>query len=249
MKISKIDTNHLRNDAHFQFQSDFRDAVAKFGADTLKVKPQFDEWTRLYVREDEALKKILKSALTQQIHEADKARDNTYLGMVEICTAYLRHHDHETAEAARRLKIIFDTYGNVAKKPIKEQTSAVHNILQELQGKYEADCATIKIDSWVSRLAIENDAVNKLMGDRYDESASKCDIVMKEARKAVDEVYRNICEIINVYVLLEGLAAYEEFIRTLNAVIAKYAVKRHHGHGHERLNPDLQDLKDSQDAG
>jgi len=36
----------------------------------------------------------------------------------------------------------------------------------------------------------------------------------------------------NVYVLLEGAAAYETFIRTLNEVIKKYSVKPHkHKHG------------------
>jgi hypothetical protein len=86
------------------------------------------------------------------------------------------------------------------------------------------------------------------MTDRYDESASKCDIVMKEARKDVDEAYAKICDIINVYVLLEGATAYEEFIRTLNAIIAKYAVKRHHGHGHNAplSEPELTELKNSQ---
>jgi hypothetical protein len=225
MKIQKVLTHSLRNDAHFQFHSDFRDAVVKFGAAKLKIAPQFEEWTRLYGREDEALKKIVKSALTQQIHDADKARDNTYLGMVEINTASLRHYDPQTAEAAVRLKIVFDTYGNITKKPIKEQTSAVYNILQELQGKYADDCAAVKIDGWVGKLAQENEALNKLMGDRYQESAAKTDVVLKEARKELDEAYKKICEIINVYVILEGADAYEEFIKTLNVIISKYAVK------------------------
>ncbi|MDR2729174.1 MAG: hypothetical protein LBB56_08565 [Chitinispirillales bacterium] len=32
MKIQKVLTHSLRNDAHFQFHSDFRDAVVKSGA-------------------------------------------------------------------------------------------------------------------------------------------------------------------------------------------------------------------------
>jgi hypothetical protein len=89
MKINKIDLKSMRNDAHFQFFSDFRDAVTKVGAATLKIKPQFNEWFALFEKEDEALKKISKSALTQQIQDADKLRDDTFLGMVEITVAYL----------------------------------------------------------------------------------------------------------------------------------------------------------------
>jgi len=218
----------MRNDAHFQFFSDFRDAVTKVGAATLKIKPQFDEWLALFEKEDEALKKISKSALTQQIQDADKLRDDTFLGMVEITGAYLRHCDKALSEAARRLKIVFDTYGNIAKKPIKEQTAATVNILQELQGKYAADCATVKISDWVSLLATQNDALNKLVSDRIDETVAKTDVVLREARLAGDEAFKKICDIVNVYILLEGAANYEVFVKTLNAIIAKYGVRHHH---------------------
>jgi len=231
MKINKIDLNNLRNDAHFQIFSDFRDAVIKFGAAALKIKPQFDEWLALFEKEDEALKKISKSALTKQIQDADKARDNTYMGMVEITGAYLRHCDKDISEAARRLKIVFDTYGNIARKPIKEQTSATVNILQDLQGKYAADCATVKISDWVSLLATQNTALNTLMAERVDEAVAKTDVVLREARMAGDEAYRKICDIINVYILLEGAANYEVFVKTLNTIIAKYGVRHHHHHG------------------
>jgi hypothetical protein len=228
MKINRLDANHLRNDAHFQFYGDFRDLVVRCGAEKLKIKQQFDEFVTLYDREDEALKKIIKSAFTEKIHEADKIRDNLYGAIVEINNAYLKHYDFDTREAAKRLKIVFDTYGNISKKPVKEQTSAVHNILQELCGKYAADCVKVKISDWVSRLATENEELNRLMSERFDESAAKTDVVMREARREVDEVYRKICEIINVYVILDGAANYEQFIKTLNIIIAKYAIKHHH---------------------
>jgi len=56
-------------------------------------------------------------------------------------------------------------------------------------------------------------------------------VVLKDARKKTDEAYKQICDIINVYIVLEGGAAYETFVKTLNAVLAKYAVK-HHNHHH-----------------
>jgi hypothetical protein len=243
MKINKIDLRIMRNDAHFQFFSDFRDTVTKIGAAALKIKPHFDDWLAFFEKEDEALKKINKSALTQQIQDADKLRDDTFIGMVEITGAYLRHCDKDISEAARRLKIVFDTYGNIAKKPIKEQTAATVNILQELQGKYAADCATVRISDWVSLLATQNEALNKLVSDRIDETVAKTDVVLREARIACDEAYRKICDIVNVYILLEGVSNYEVFVKTLNAIIAKYGVRHH-----RRLNPDSPDLEDSPDS-
>jgi hypothetical protein len=71
-----------------------------------------------------------------------------------------------------------------------------------------------------------------LVKERYAEGASKTNVVMKEARKAIDAAFKQLRDIINVYMVLEGTADYEAFIRTLNAVVAKYAVRHHHRHRH-----------------
>ena len=246
MKISTIALTQFRNDLHFQFQSDFGALVGAFGAAALKVAPQYAQWQARFALEDEALKKIAASSLTKRIHDADRARDNTFAGMVEIVHAYLKYYDAQTAEAARRVKIVLDTYGNIAKKPMREQTSAVHNLLQELRGTFAADCLSVRVDAWVSRLAVENNAVISLMGERVSEFAAKTDVVLRDARRDVDESFKQICEIINVYVLLEGASAYEPFIRPLNELIKEYAQR----HRHHRADGDpdpAQDAPESED--
>ena len=75
--------------------------------------------------------KIQKSAITAQIQDADRARDEIYAGMVETSNAALKHFSEEVRGAAARLKILFDTYGDVNRKSLSEQTSATYNILQE----------------------------------------------------------------------------------------------------------------------
>ena len=245
MKIHKLDTHSLRNDAHFQFHTEFRDLVVQHNPETLKIKPQFDSYLPLYNRVDDALKKIVKSEFTAKIHEADKARDEIYLGIVETNTAALRHFNPNVRQAADRLKILFDTYGNVVNKPLNEETSAIYNILQELKGKYTADVASVGITQWVTELENRNKAFETLVKERFDETAARTtDIVMKQARAQLDEVYKTIVERINALAVVEGVATYEAFIKTLNAVIAKYAVKHHHHHN--RLNQNSQNLQDLQ---
>jgi len=60
----------------------------------------------------------------------------------------------------------------------------------------------------------------------------RTDLVLKECRQAVDDVYHAIVDRINALVIIEGDAAYAEFIRHLNIVIDKYmsilAHRRHH---------------------
>jgi len=239
MKIQSLSTHNLRNDAHFQFHTEFKDLVVQHNPETLKIKPQFDGYLPLYGRVDDALKKIVKSEFTAKIHEADKARDEIYLGMAETNTAALRHFNPEVRQAAERLKIVFDTYGNVANKPLNEETSAIYNILQELKGKYAADAASVGLTQWVTELENRNKAFETLVKERFDETAARTtDIIMKQARAQLDEVYKTIVERINALAVVEGIASYEAFIKTLNAVIAKYAVRHHH---HRHSHTDSQD--------
>ena len=48
MKTEKIHLNNLRNDEHFQLNTEFSDAVNRFNAQTLKIKPQFDIYVPLF---------------------------------------------------------------------------------------------------------------------------------------------------------------------------------------------------------
>jgi hypothetical protein len=230
MKITKIDTSRLRNDAHSQFLAEFRDLIAAHGAEALKIKPQFQAFLPLYNNVDEALKKIVKSALTAKIHDADLARDDTFAGLLDVCRGMCRHFTPAVKDAALKVQIVLDTYGNVAGKSLNEETSAIYNLVQELQDKHPEDLAATGLAEWVAELKTRNNAFEALVKERFDETARKTDVVLRDARKAADEAYKKICDIINVYVLLEGEANYADFIKTLNAVIAKYALMIHHHH-------------------
>jgi hypothetical protein len=233
VKIEKIHLNNERNDAHFQFMTEFRDLVTAQTAAALKIAPQFNTFMRLYNREDEALKKISASAFTPKIHEADADRDETLTGMYEVSKGMCKHWIPATRDAARRVQVVLKTYKHSGSKPINEETSAIYNLVQELRTeKYVVDVETAGLTAWVNELERRNNAVETLVKGRFNEGASKTDVVLKDARRETDAAFWDICDIINVYVILEGAANYETFIRTLNEVIKKYSVKTHkHRHG------------------
>ena len=232
MKIKSIHSNQLRNDEHFQFNTEFKDLVNKFDAAELKIGAQFNDFLALFKQEDEALKKIMKSAFTLDLQDLDKRRDRLFRGIIGISKTALHHFNEEVQEAGRRLKILLDTYGNIARKPMNEATSAIYNILQELNGKYAPDVALmVGLTDWVTELETCNGNFDQLMKNRYEESAMKSDLVLKECRQKVDEAYQNIVERINALVVIEGEADYKEFIRNLNIVIEKYTVILAHRRG------------------
>jgi len=134
----------------------------------------------------------------------------------------MKHFREDVQQAATRLKIVLDTYGNLAKKPLNEQTSGVYNLLQDLNARYD-DAEKAGIAEWMTELQTANDTFSQLVKDRYDESAAKTDIVLREARSKLDAQYRLITERIEALAVVEEADEYDDFIRYMNVVIVKYA--------------------------
>jgi len=225
MRISKIDTTHLRNNEYFPFHTEFRDLVAAGGAEALKIEVLFNAYMPFYEKVNEALKKIVKSEFTAKIHEADKARCEIWAGMTEINYASLKHFDPQIRAAAARLRELFNSCENAASKLSKGGTTVVCNLLQELQDKYDADMALVGLKQWAAELQIRNATLENLIKERCFEATYKSNIVLKKARMELDVVYRAIVDRVNALMVVEGEAAYEQFAKKLNEIVEKYAAR------------------------
>ena len=127
---------NMRNDLHFEFHSDFKDTISMHATTKAKIPAAMvAEHVSLWEQLDEVLKKIRKSQYTADIKKADEARDRAYAGltyMVKGWTCYRRETDVRRAES---IKLILDTYGNLSRKSLAEQTSATYNLVQDLRDK------------------------------------------------------------------------------------------------------------------
>ncbi len=222
MKIETIHLNNLRNNEHFQLQTEFHKLVTESTPQALKIELAFAAYLPLYAKEDEALVKITKSAFSADIEEADRRRDQLFRGMADANLSALNHFKPEVSAAARRLQIVFDTYGNVAAKPLNEETSALNNLLQDLRTGYAAEVEQVGLGDWARELLAANAAFEDLVHRRYGETSQRSDLVLKEVRMQVDAAYNAIAERVNALMLLEGSPTHKEFIRRLNAVVEKY---------------------------
>jgi hypothetical protein len=235
--IKMLYLHQLRNDAHFQYLTEFRDLVTATGAAALKIDTLWPAFMALFTALDEALKKISKSALTEKIHDADKARDSIFAGIVKFNKVILDHHfDPAFHEAASQIEIVLRTYGNVAAKPINEETSAIYNLVQELTSeKYRTFVTLIGLMTWVAKLSDINTQLEGHIKERDRENAPKHHIVMKKARADIDAAYKNIIDTLNSLIFLKLLTNCESFVETLNTVVQRYTVMikhiHHGGHG------------------
>jgi len=229
-RIAKLDLRSMRNDAHFQFHTEFRDLVAESGAEALGVAALFDAYLPLYDREDTALTRTVKSALPEQIREADARRNETFGAMMFINLGMRKHFDPVAREAASRLHDVLRAYGNLSRKTLSEQTAAVGGLLRELRReKYRADLVLARMNDWVDELEARNDALDALMTAHNEETASPTDIDKALARTALDAAYRLIRARINAHAgTANGAESYKSFVNALNKIVKKYASTRWH---------------------
>lgn len=221
--IKRIGFNYLRNNEHFQFQTEFKALVEEFNAQTLKIETLFVQtYLPLYNDEDEALVKIVKNSFSEARSEADRQRDSIFRGLDDSVKAALNHFDPEMQAAAKRIRIPLDTFGNVAQLPLNEETSAIYNLVQELRANYAAELTKLALAAWVDKLEADNKAYEELVKSSYEEDAAKTELKAKEVRIAIDATVRKIFERIEALMLIEGEQDYTEFVRRLNMQIEKY---------------------------
>lgn len=192
----------------------------------LKIQQLFTIFEQLYQEEDECVVIVQKSVYTQQITDANVRRNTTFRGLADSVNTALKHFNPDIVESARRLKILFDTYGNIAQLSSDAETSTIYNLIQELQGKYAGDAAKIGINDWIDELQSNNNTYIELLQIRTIETSQKTKGTLREIRPKIDELYRKITQSIEVFTWLvqdeKSAAACNNFIKQFNPVIQRY---------------------------
>jgi hypothetical protein len=223
MKFRRFRIEDLKNEEWFQFYTEFKTLAEQYSPATLNIDALFATFLSLYAGADAALEIIRKSAATEQLAETDHARDVVFRGFSDTVKAGLSHFDSAKREAARRLEIVLNHYGNIARKSYDEETATIYNFLQEVNGVHAADVAALGLGEWVSKLDADNKAFDALLQTRYTENAGKPDVRMSEIRRETDRNYRDMLDRIDASILLNGEKQYVSFVNALNIRAEHYA--------------------------
>jgi len=221
MEIASLYLHNQRNAAHYQFQTDFNSTVIKYTPQALGIVENYAAYLPLLDDEGVALVAITKSATTEEIDGADKNRDFTFRGLADKVTNSLNHFNPEVREAARRIKVIFDTYGNLVPKPDDEESGLISSLVADLRTKLPAEIVTLAIVDWIDELERQNNVFIALEATRNSEDAKKSDLRMKQVRVVVDAAYNKIVKRINALIVVNGEASYTEFVKELNVRIGR----------------------------
>jgi hypothetical protein len=221
MEISKLYFRRLRNAAHYQFYTDFSTLVEKYTPQALSIEELYALYKPAYADEGIAFVAITKSAFTEDLEKSDKGRDQVYRGMVDDVNSKKNHFKVEVRDAATRIAVIMDSYGNLAPKPYDEESALLTSLISDLRTKTATEMGVLSLKEWIDELEVRNNAFIALQGSRNSEEADRTELRMKEARVVVDEAYKKIVKRISALIELNGDTAYTGFVKELNARIAR----------------------------
>jgi hypothetical protein len=225
----------LRNELHVEFHTDANAQLVSANPETLGVKAQYDAYKLLLDLEIELLDQIRRSGRTPEIDARDHERDSLVHGFTDNVKSNLRHFDPGKRQAAEKLMIILDRYGNIAQKSLEEETAAIEDLHRELmkQENY-LHVAALGLGEWLGNLVQVSRNLEELIRARDREIAQRPTVSMHDIRPKTDGALCDLFDMVNALARVNGESAYATFIAEMNATTERYREKlaREAGHRH-----------------
>jgi hypothetical protein len=223
-KIIKLILSQLRNNEYYQFMTDVKNAIEVATPAALNLDSVYPEFTTAIEAMNKALLVDQGSVKTEELIALDVLRDRTWSAIYAQVRATLICPVEKEVESAKRLKRVFDLYGNVRTMSYNEETAVVTNLIEDLESEENAaHCNTVGVNKWLNALKQQNTDFVALLDARNVELANKESGDVKAARDGIDPAYEKIVKRANALVELEMASPeLEAFIRELNQRIKYY---------------------------
>jgi len=218
-------------DDAFLFHKEHLALISTFQVADLKIADLVPQYIAEFETLDDAVKKIIKNRNNAIVHEKDRQRDALIRHIIAHVKNMCGHPSPNKREAALRLQVLFDTYGEIAKKGIAAETSRIYNLIQDLKSeKYAADTNTVGLNEWLPSLVGLNNQIIDLRAQIAADSANNAAIETATAAcHAIDITYHKIRDRVNSYLPAAEGSPLSQYVAKLNAILKKYqAIARRH---------------------
>lgn len=222
--VNSIPLIRLRNNDYFQFMTAVKDLITVATPTALNVEEDFTNFGVSFTKLDDELRVDQGSIITEKLTLADNLRDTTWRALYGRTKATLLSPIAKEVEAAKRVKRVFDLYGNIAKLSYNEQTAAATNLDSDLETEeMAAHIATMGMTKWAQAHQTQNEAFNTLLNERDTELANKKSGNVREVRLELDPVYELIINRVEAMITLNMASPeLETFVKELNQKIKYY---------------------------
>jgi len=220
-KILKLVLYKLRNGEYFQLMTDFKQLLDTLTPAAIHSEAEFATFNTALVKLDDELRVDQGSVLTEELLKLDTDRDNTWRAIDMRINATLLCTIAQEMEAAKRLRRLFDLYGDVRRLTYNEETAGLTNLIGDLTNTENADfVTTCGLGIWVNHLRDLNVAFKAKQNQRDTELANKNSGNAKVVRDEIDPLYEKMVERTNALVSLNmQTPEIENFIVELNQKI------------------------------
>ncbi|MDR2119568.1 MAG: DUF6261 family protein [Tannerella sp.] len=229
MKILKIRFSYLRNEAHLQFLLLVKKLLNGYSAVAAIVTELITPFFELISLESTLVDAVRASEYTEELVEADRRVDRDIVGINSAIESALHHYDEKVVKDAKILELRMKGFrGEIEKKSYEEESAAVKILVNDLLTTYSPQVATLGIGGWVGEINLAQAEFEQLFILRNAQIAARPKQKLREVRKEVEAVYRQIVERIEAYCVINGDKDCSGFIDELNGEIVYFNEHSHH---------------------
>lgn len=225
-EISGITTTALKNGAHIEFMNRMKTIVEADPTAKAKAATYLTPLSTALAQETSDFAVVTKSLKTDDLDNADKARDKYYSSMKQIVESSVNSPLEDVAKAANNINLIIKAHALDPQGQIDEETAKLASITDDLLGDYKTDAATVGITAYVTAIKEQNELVRKATAERQAEKEGKAVGAMKADRAVTDDQYRLMIKLLNAYSFIDyattGSSELEPTIVKLNLEIKHY---------------------------
>ena len=221
--VNLITKPRLKNELYFEHILDVIRLVETYEIDITMFGGEYERLKTLCDTLDKVLEQVKLSEYTAKIEKLDAQRENQHGILRDLIKASLRDDEEEVSEAATILSHLFKTYGRMHEKTYDEETAAIYNLVEDLQGRYSEQVETLGLQNKVEKLKNTNIEFKKLMNLRDTEKSLKIKDRAVDIRKEIDKCYGNIVRCIEAKTILDPNHGLTPFINELNTNIDRYS--------------------------
>ena len=215
----------VSNAAHLSWMKKFTDRIGTLivteqGAECpAMIRHAHEDLAAAVQVEDDCFRIVTRSALTEQIQQADQVRDNTFVGLRTMVEALARVGTAAQKDAATRVLQTIRDYHVSTTDGYELETTNIEQLIQVLEAQPLAgDCTTLAITALVAQLKTENQLVGTLIAQRSEEQAGIDPSAMPRARQQVDKLYVEAVMIVNAFAITEQQSAGSPFDHAIDVI-------------------------------
>lgn len=223
MLVKSINLANARFMDFYQVMSLVQSFLTKEDLVALNLTQEASRLQTAYDAFDKAIKQAQKTGVTNGIIAADDERDNIFTGFTGSLRSLTRFPDEEIAQAAARLLLIVEKYGDsITRLPQREETAVLKNISAELKSP-ENMALLVKTNQklWAEKLDESNMNFDTLYEHRTEKEAEFITGLTRTERAKTQAAFENLVRAIEANAYLKGEAVYKPLADKINTEVAK----------------------------